>query len=193
MTHEELEETIPLYAIGALGRGERQATEAHLLSGCVPCHSALKEYQSVAAILPFGLPVTAPPRKLKTTILATGTSPIDSDTAGQPSGKPSLEPGEWMNHLIPPETAPPTSSLGWIIGLAVTVVAAGGGYLAWTAYQTQMSQDTTRLAHLQEQVAAADSQLAAARQQLDARDKSLTETREELARREPAACRRRTA
>ena len=183
MTHEELEETIPLYAIGALAREERHATEAHLLSGCVTCHTALKEYQSVAALLPFGLPITVPPRKLKTQILATGTSTIDQDMAGQPSGKPSLEPGEWMNHLIPPETAASISSLGWIIGLAVTVVAAGGGYLAWTAYHTQMIEDTTRLERLQEQAVAAGSQLAALRRQLDERDESLTETRDELGRR----------
>ena len=52
MTHEELEESVPLYAAGALDRIERQALEAHLLSGCASCHSALKDYQSVAALLP---------------------------------------------------------------------------------------------------------------------------------------------
>ena len=49
MTHEELEESVPLYAAGALDRIERPALEAHLLSGCASCHSALKDYQSVAA------------------------------------------------------------------------------------------------------------------------------------------------
>ena len=53
MTHEELEESVPLYAAGALDRIERQALEAHLLSGCASCHSALKDYQSVAALLPL--------------------------------------------------------------------------------------------------------------------------------------------
>lgn len=183
MTHEELEDTIPLYAVGALERGERQATEAHLLSGCVSCHTALKEYQSVAAILPFGLTIAAPPRNLKAKILATRTSTIDQDTPGQQSGKPSLEPGGWMNHLIPPETAAPAYSLRWIIGLAVAVVVAGGGYLAWTAYHTQVSEDTTRLAQLQDQVVAAGSKLAALRRQIDERDKSLTDIREELGRR----------
>ena len=183
MTHEELEDTIPLYAVGALERGERQATEAHLLSGCVSCHTALKEYQSVAAVLPFGLNIATPPSKLKAKILATRTSAIDPDTAGQPSGKPSLEPGEWMNHLIPPEAPAPAYSFGWIIGLAVAVVVAGGGYLAWTAYHTQVSEDTTRLEQLQDQAAAAGSKLAALQRQLDERDKSLTDTRAELDRR----------
>ena len=73
MTHEELEEAVPLYAAGALERTERQALEAHLLSGCVSCHTALKEFQSVAAILPFGLSSTPPPRTLKAKIMAART------------------------------------------------------------------------------------------------------------------------
>lgn len=48
MTHDELEEAVPLYAAGALDRVERQALEAHLLSGCQSCRTALKDYQSVA-------------------------------------------------------------------------------------------------------------------------------------------------
>ena len=59
MTHEELQESVPLYAAGALDRSERQALEAHLLSGCVSCHAALKDYQSIAALLPLALsPIT---------------------------------------------------------------------------------------------------------------------------------------
>ena len=53
MTHDALEESVPLYAAGALDRIERQALEAHLLSGCASCHSALKNYQSIAALLPL--------------------------------------------------------------------------------------------------------------------------------------------
>lgn len=182
MTHEELEDTIPLYAVGTLERGERQAIEAHLLSGCVSCHGALKEYQSVAVVLPFGLTITAPPRALKAQIMAARTSAVTQDAATQQSGKPSLEPGEWMNHLFPPEPPPYAVSLGWIIGLAVTAVIAGGGYLAWTAYHTKLTEDTTRLTQLQDHAIAADSKLATLRQQIDERDKSLAHAREELER-----------
>ena len=70
MTHEELEESVPLYAAGALDRTERQALEAHLLSGCQPCHNALKEYQSVASVLSFGLSPIQAPRALKAKIMA---------------------------------------------------------------------------------------------------------------------------
>ena len=183
MTHEELEDTIPLYAVGALERGERQATEAHLLSGCIPCHSALKEYQSVAAVLPFGLKIVTPPRTLKSQIMAARAPSVDQDTGGHQPGKQSLKPGEWMNHIIPPESSAPTYSFGWIIGLAVAVILAGGGYLAWTAYHAQVSEDTTRLTQLQNQAAAAGSKLAALQRQIDERDKSLAAMRAELDRR----------
>ncbi|MBH0195875.1 MAG: hypothetical protein HP494_09855, partial [Nitrospira sp.] len=65
MTHEELEDAVPLYAVGALERTERQVLEAHLLSGCLTCHTSLKEHQSVAVLLPFSLPLTQPPRVIK--------------------------------------------------------------------------------------------------------------------------------
>ena len=65
MTHEELEEAVPLYAIGALERSERQAIEAHLLSGCAACHAALKDYQTVASLLPFGLTPATPQTRSK--------------------------------------------------------------------------------------------------------------------------------
>ena len=184
MTHEDLEDTIPLYAVGALERGERQAIEAHLLSGCVPCHSALKDYQSVAFVLPFGLNMTAPPHGLKATIMAARTSAALQETEAQQSEKPSLEPGEWMNHLFLPEIpSKHISSFRWVFGLAVAIVIAGGGYTTWTAYNTQVAADSARLAQVQDQAAAARSELATLQRQIDERDESLAQSREELERR----------
>ena len=101
MTHEELEESVPLYAAGALDKIERQALEAHLLSGCASCHSVLKDYQSVAALLPLSLSPIPPPRSLKATIMAERTpAPIPAEAAPNEPTRPSLEPGEWMNHLF---------------------------------------------------------------------------------------------
>ena len=88
MTHEELEEAIPLYAIGALERSERQAIEAHLLSGCAACHAALKDFQTVASQLPFGLTPATPPNTLKTNILsAPAPWPARSNWASPLSGQ----------------------------------------------------------------------------------------------------------
>ncbi len=183
MTHEELEDAVPLYAVGALERVERQTLEAHLLTGCVSCHSALKEYQSVAAVLPFGLTVTTPPRALKAKIMAARTpAAVAAEPAAQQSTKPSLEPGEWMNHLFPPESSPRVQSYGWALGLAAVAVIAVGGYLAWNSY-TRITDDTTKLAHLQAQADAAGSRLVALQRQLTEREKSLEQLKDELHRR----------
>ena len=182
MTHQELEDVIPLYAIGTLERAERQAIEAHLLSGCVPCHTALKEYQSVAVLLPFGLTMTAPPRGLKAKMMAARTMSVATEPIDQHTGKPSLEPGEWMNHLFPPETSSRAESLGWTLALAVVAIIAGVGYLTWTAYTTRISENTVKLTQLQEQVTVGNSKLAAQQQLLNERERMLTETQMELRR-----------
>ena len=183
MIHEQLEDTIPLYAVGALEREERQATESHLLSGCVSCHSALKEYQSVAALLPFGLNLMTPPRKLKTQIMAARTPAIDQDTADQQPGKPRLRPGEWMNHLIPPEASAPAHSVRWIMGLAIALVLVSGGYMARKSYTTLFGENTAQLAQLQDEISTAHAELVVLQQQLNERDTALTGAREELGQR----------
>ncbi|MBH0180457.1 MAG: hypothetical protein HP490_01935 [Nitrospira sp.] len=45
MTHEELEDAVPLYAVGALERTERQVLEAHLLSGCLMVPASFFEHR----------------------------------------------------------------------------------------------------------------------------------------------------
>jgi anti-sigma-K factor RskA/Tfp pilus assembly protein PilE len=182
MTHEELEDVIPLYAIGTLERAERQAMEAHLLSGCAPCHTALKEYQSVAVMLPFGLNLTAPPRGLKARMMAARTMTVATEPVAQHTGKPSLEPGEWMNHLFPPETSSRAESLGWTMALAAVAILSGIAYLAWTAYNTRISEETVKLTQLQEQLTVSTSKLAAQQQLLNERERLLAETQEELRR-----------
>ena|SRR2546427_11131253 len=125
MTHEALEESVPLYAAGALDRVERQALEAHLLSGCASCHSALKDYQSVAALLPLGLSPTTPPRSLKSTIMAgRNPAPIPAMAAPNEPARASLEPGEWMNHLFPPVAPAQSLSLPWAFGVATLLIVA---------------------------------------------------------------------
>ncbi len=198
MTHEELEESVPLYAAGALDRTERQALEAHLLSGCASCHAALKDHQSVAALLPLGLSQTSPPRALKATIMAgRNPAPIPEEAAQKEPAKPSLEPGEWMNHLFPPIAPARSWSLPWAVGLATLVIVAVGGYLSWNVV-TQRSEDTsniqqlesalqdksTTLAILQREVGEQAKALAAVRSDLQQRTNEAAEAKEQLAQRE---------
>jgi hypothetical protein len=178
-THEELEDAVPLYAVGALERTERQALEAHLLSGCPDCHTALKEHQSVAGLLPFGLMLTQPPRVLKAKIMAARTPAAAAESALQPPNKPSLGPGEWMNHLFPPESPAYATSLVWVAAAAILVLLAGGGYLMVNSY-TQRTGDTTQLAQLQTQIDLAGAKLAAAQQKLTESERSLATKMEEV-------------
>jgi anti-sigma-K factor RskA len=180
MTHEELEESVPLYAAGALDRIERQALEAHLLSGCSSCHSALKDYQSVAALLPLGLRPTKPPQSLKATIMA-GRNPTPDPAEASPNepARPSLEPGEWMNHLFPPVAPARSLSLPWALGLATLLIVAVGGYLAWNV-STQRSIDTSNIQQLEASLQEKSAKLVAAQREVSDQAKVLAELRNEI-------------
>jgi hypothetical protein len=182
MTHEELEEAVPLYAAGALDRAERQALEAHLLSGCQSCHSALKEYQSVASLLPFGLSPNQAPRGLKAKIMAARTSdPLAVDGISKDSVRPSLEPGEWMNHLFPPITPARSLSLPWAIGLASVLLLSVAGYFAWM-YTTRLTDDSLKIQQLEAAVQEQSTKIASLRRDLSAKDRSLSELQNDIQR-----------
>ncbi len=180
MTHEELEESVSLYAAGALDRIERQALEAHLLSGCTSCHSALKDYQSIAALLPLSLSPITPPPSLKATIMAErNPAPIPADAATHEPAKASLEPGEWMDHLFPPVTPARSSSLPWALGLATLLIVAVGGYFAWSV-STQRSIATSNIQQLEASLQEQSTKLADLHREIDNQTKALAELRNEL-------------
>lgn len=181
MTHQDLEDTVPFYTIGALEKIERQALEAHLLSGCVPCRTILKEYQSVAVALPFELTLVTPPRHLKTKIMGARTLPQSAEEAANSPPKASLEPGEWMNHLFPPSTAS-APSFGRGLSLMFLVVLGISAFLSWHS-SSQETSTASRVPELQAQVEEAHAKLGTLQQQLKEREESLAQTQEELQRR----------
>ena len=180
MTHEELEAAVPLYAVGALDRVERQALEAHLLSGCTSCHSALKDYQSVAALLPFSLSPARPPRSLKAKIMTErNPPPIPAEATATEPARPSLEPGEWMNHLFPPVAPARSVSLPWALGLAALFIVTVGGYLAWTV-STQRSADTSSIKQLEASLREKTEKIAAIQREANDQAKVVDELRNAL-------------
>ncbi|HJT21115.1 MAG TPA: anti-sigma factor [Nitrospira sp.] len=183
MTHEELEEAVPLYATGALDRTERQALEAHLLSGCPSCHHALKEYQSLAALLPFGLIPAQAPRALKAKIMA-ARNPVAAATEeglkDQP--KPSLEPGEWMNHLFPPVTPARSLSLPWAVAFATVVLLGVAAYFGWH-YASRLSDEASKLQELEAKLREQSAKLASLQRELGDRTKAMTELQGDVERR----------
>lgn len=182
MTHEELEEALPLYAAGALDRPERQALEAHLLSGCPACHTALKDFQSVAGLLPFGLTPAQPSRALKARIMAARNPvAVGSEDAQKEPAKPSLEPGEWMNHLFPPVSQSRSGILPWGIAFASLVLTAIGGYFAWD-HIAALSDETAKLHRLETTVQDQSLKLAGLQRELGERERSLSELQQDLER-----------
>jgi len=179
MTHEELEEAVPLYAIGALERSERQAIEAHLLSGCAACHASLKEYQTVASLLPFGLTPATPPGNLKAKIMSAPTPIPSAIEMEKPAGRGSLEPGEWMNHLFPPIVPARSWPFRFAIGFAGLAVVFGGGYLAWLSY-TQTIQRSGEIRQLQASVQQETSHVASLQSDLNQRQQALDRLKSEL-------------
>ena len=178
MTHEQLEEAIPLYAIGALERSERQAIEAHLLSGCAACHAALKEYQTVASHLPFGLTPATPPNTLKAKIMSAPAPLPGTAESDHPVGRSSLEPGEWMTHLFPPITPARSWPLQLAAGFAGLAIL-GLGYLAWFAY-SQSSERSGEVQQLQASVQQANARVAALQADLGQRQQAVSALKAEM-------------
>ncbi|MGH7258157.1 MAG: anti-sigma factor domain-containing protein [Nitrospiraceae bacterium] len=197
MTHEELEEAVPLYAIGALERPERQALEAHLLSGCATCHAALKDYQGVAALIPFGLSPAVPPRTLKAKVMASKNSGVVVPVDAKQAARSSLEPGDWMNHLFPPISPVRSWTLQLALGFACVLLLTGVGFVAWNAYnqtareaeridqlQTALQREASKVIALQKDTAEREKVLRQVREELDLRRNDLTELRDTLVQRE---------
>jgi len=193
MSHEMFEETIPLYAAGALEREGRQALESHLLGGCPTCHAALKEARAVAALLPYGLPPAAPPPGLREKLLSKLTPPAVATPTGTPRVEPAgrLEPGDWLRHVIPPaptwRTHPATVPL-LIILLVGALAYAVAVRLQADDQRQQVEQalqgETTRLAALQRQVREQEALLADLREEVTQRAGNVDALREALARQE---------
>jgi anti-sigma-K factor RskA len=180
MTHEELEESLPLYAVGALEKMERQALEAHLLSGCATCHTALKDYQAVVALLPFGLPPQAPPRALRAKIMAPRNvtpTPV-ADSPKQPV-TPTLEPGEWINNLFLPLTPLRSMQFRFAAGLAGLAVVAAAAFIG-AGLWTRATHDAETIARLQTTLVKEMGQAAGLRRTIEKNEKELTHLREEL-------------
>lgn len=67
--HDQFEVFAELYALGALGDGDRRDFESHLASGCEICEASLPEAREVADALPMVLAPMVPPETVKTQLL----------------------------------------------------------------------------------------------------------------------------
>ncbi len=201
MAHEQFEEAVPLYAVGALDRQERQALEAHLLTGCTACRAALKEYQGIAALLPYGLPPAAVPPTLGTQVMAAvAQEPSRPDEVQTPvqAGRAS---GRWIERMFP-RASSWSSVFSPAFALLLLLLLAGTGWYAISLrsqvlletaqrrqLETALQEETARLAALQRKLTEQEQAVASLQEELTRKGRdisglqaSLTERETELAR-----------
>lgn len=205
MVHEQFEEAITLYAVGALDRQERQALEAHLLTGCTACRRALKDYQAVAALLPYGLPVATVPSSLTMQVMAAaGYEPARPDEVQTP-----VQESPTPERLIDREdrTLPASRSWGFYQTLALILILVLGG-TGWYAVSqrsqllletaqrqrlvTALQEETARLAALQRKLTDQEQLVARLQEELTQRVGEISGMRTSLMERETELARVRT-
>jgi anti-sigma-K factor RskA len=91
-----VEELLAAYALDCLDEGEKEEVTRHL-AHCAQCRSELKDYQEVAALLPFGGALIDPPPDLKTRLLA------QVETRARPGPQPDSRPDHslgWIDRML---------------------------------------------------------------------------------------------
>lgn len=114
LDHEQLEESLGLYALGTLEPDSAREVESHLASGCPHCSTLLSQYQDTAAMLPYALTLKTPPAELKATVMraiAGQNAPMDVPAAEAapelPPAEPEAPPTKMSIPPPPPGLAPP--------------------------------------------------------------------------------------
>lgn len=144
MTHEELRELAPAYALGALTPGQRASVEAHL-SECAECRAEVASFTPVVQGLAYTVPIEEPPAGLRARVLS--QAPGESRRATRPAQEQRSPRWNWKVALAM---------------AALLVVAIGLGVYALTM-STRVS---TLEAGLRDAIAAserADAELASLR------------------------------
>ncbi|MBM4123752.1 MAG: hypothetical protein FJ246_02165 [Nitrospira sp.] len=176
MNHEQLQETIPLYAVGALDRQERQTLETHLLSGCSICPLTLKDYRATVGLLPYALPPQALPPEFKTELMAALHPATPNPAAHKTAALPRLQPGPWLQHIIPP---PPS----WIPYPAVALVSllllAGTLWYAFSV-RTQVQGEAAQRQQVETALHAEHARITALQQQVAGQERMLSKLRDEV-------------
>lgn len=172
MGHEQYEDILPLYAIGALDRHERQTMEAHLLTGCDSCHAALKDYHAVAGLLPYGQPAVPVPPMLRKEVIAAAfqSGPMAQETIAVTEPRRGI-----AQFLFSPATRQffQTASMA-----AMIVLLAGTGFYAWTLH-SRMATDTEQRRQAETTLQTALAKVNTLQQQVDRQEQTLTTMREQ--------------
>ena len=119
MTHEEHQENVGAYLLGALPDLERQAFERHL-ERCGECRGELERLRPAADALPRAVTPLTPPPRLKTALMEV----VEREAAPSPRRR---ESGSWLTRLLPP--GPRLSpAAAWVSAVLLVAVGAAGGF-----------------------------------------------------------------
>jgi len=123
--HEQYEESVGAYLLGALPELETEAFEKHL-SSCPTCRRELDDLRVAADALPRAVEPVAPPPELKKKLMATVWAEAEErQAAPKPRRRPFLER---LPRLTPAWTAVAAAcALAIGIGIGVGVANIGGG------------------------------------------------------------------
>ncbi|MCC6705898.1 MAG: anti-sigma factor [Thermomicrobiales bacterium] len=111
MTCAEVEERLPLHALGLLDADEAAAVEAHLPL-CPACQSVAVQFEAVAGAMPLALDPIAPDPAMRAQLM-------DRLDSGAPSAQVTK---------LPPTAMSPFRRLGLLAAAAVLLLAIGGGF-----------------------------------------------------------------
>jgi anti-sigma factor RsiW len=121
MTHDELTDALPAYALDALDALERAAVEAHL-SGCEACRAELRVLYRVADGIGLEATPVSPPASLKTRVLgsipARATDSLDAWRQLPRAAQPSPEAGRRRSWLMPLAAAAAVALAAWSLQYA---------------------------------------------------------------------------
>ncbi len=114
MLHSEIQEAIPLLALGGLGADEKTQLEQHL-DVCPACRALASDYQFVADELNAQVPLQMPPPELETKLLRRLPERVANDAGGTRATRSFLR-GRQAFH---------PSRFAFVLALLVALVLAG--------------------------------------------------------------------
>jgi anti-sigma-K factor RskA len=118
--HDDIQEILPAYAIGALEAEDAARADAHLAS-CERCSRVLEEYRPVAGALALSVPLAQPPGDLKARTMRRALGKVGAEKVG----KPVVYSRPWRRSWFAPAFA----------GAALVIALVALGWNSWQSVQ----------------------------------------------------------
>lgn len=98
LSHEQIVDLIPAYALDALDEQEASTVKEHL-EACPSCRTELRAYQVIASSMPLAVPQYQPPARVKTALMErVAASQSESQPQAAPQPAPQAAPS-WLERF----------------------------------------------------------------------------------------------